>query len=161
MPSINSINFCPNCGAKPMPNANFCMECGYELKLLEEIIAKHDAMNDSFENVTETVDTSINEEYDSDIMDFEPASDNHASKESFNNQPDSNEVKDDFEIVRPDMEDITENNKSEYKGNKESVKAEDTNNDNNFNLVRPNSQNVTIKKPKVKKNFSILNQKKF
>lgn len=148
MPSINSINYCPNCGSKILANAKFCMECGYELKLLEEIIAEYNISNDSFE-----------EKNNNNFKDNEVKSKNIGLEN--NHKTIIDEVKDDFEIVRPDTEDI---NINEYdKTDKELLNEEKNqiNDNNNFNLVRPSSQNVSVKKNKIKKNFSILNQKKY
>lgn len=177
MPSINSINYCPNCGSKIIHNANFCMECGYELKLLVEIITKHQTMNDSFEeqiekddntlykaeDTSEKIDTTENENTISDESsysnkDMELIFD-YATKESNNNESNiQEEIKEDFEIVRPDTEIDDNEYKKDTKTEKEEENISDENN--NFNLVRPNSQTVTVKKAKNKKNFSILNQKK-
>jgi hypothetical protein len=124
------------------------MECGYELKLLEEIIAEYNISNDSFE-----------EKNNNNFKDNEVKSKNIGLEN--NHKTIIDEVKDDFEIVRPDTEDI---NINEYdKTDKELLNEEKNqiNDNNNFNLVRPSSQNVSVKKNKIKKNFSILNQKKY
>lgn len=150
MPSINSINYCPNCGSKRIQNANFCMECGYKLKLLEEILVKQSSINNSnkeeignniFNNNTENRSENLKEDIDT-----------YATT----NQK---EINNDFEVIRPNTEEITENEdeKSEIEFN---VTDNSNNENNNFNLVRPNSQKNSVKKHKVKKNFSILNKKK-
>lgn len=150
MPSINSINYCPNCGSKTIVNANFCMECGYELKILKQIITKHEKLDNSFENCTDTVENTITEESKNYLEDYKST---RNYTEQSTDQTIKEEQNDDFEIVRPDTEEI-----NNTKTNEEKALNEDENN--NFNLVRPNSQNVSAKKNKVKKNFSILNQKK-
>ena len=157
MPSLNSINYCPNCGLKIIPNANFCMKCGYELKLLEEIIAKHEITDNSIEeeiepNVSISLESTNDNTNNEIILDYVDETDNK-------DETIKEEVNEDFEIVRPDME----TSEKEYHSDLESKTNEDNieKEKNDFNLVRPNSQNVTVKKHKVKKNFSILNQKKF
>lgn len=149
MPSINSINYCPNCGSKRIQNANFCMECGYKLKLLEEILVKQDSINNfnEKEKVNNILDNTEN------------TSENLKKDNKTSDTINQDEINKDFEVFRPKTEEINENEdkKTEIEFN---VTDNSNNENNNFNLVRPNSKNNIVKKPKVKKNFSILNQKK-
>ena len=149
MPSINSINYCPNCGSKRIQNANFCMECGYKLKLLEEILVKQDSINNfnEKEKVNNILDNTEN------------TSENLKKDNKTSDTINQDVINKDFEVFRPKTDEINENEdkKTEIKFN---VTDNSNNENNNFNLVRPNSKNNIVKKPKVKKNFSILNQKK-
>lgn len=149
MPSINSINYCPNCGSKRIQNANFCMECGYKLKLLEEILVKQDSINNfnEKEKVNNILDNTDN------------TSENLKKDNKTSDTINQDVINKDFEVFRPKTEEINENEdkKTEIEFN---VTNNSNNENNNFNLVRPNSKNNIVKKPKVKKNFSILNQKK-
>lgn len=149
MPSINSINYCPNCGSKRIQNANFCMECGYKLKLLEEILVKQDSINNfnEKEKVNNILDNTEN------------TSENLKKDNKTSDTINQDVINKDFEVFRPKTEEINENEdkKTEIEFN---VTNNSNNENNNFNLVRPNSKNNIVKKPKVKKNFSILNQKK-
>lgn len=149
MPSINSINYCPNCGSKRIQNANFCMECGYKLKLLEEILVKQDSINNfnEKEKVNNILDNTEN------------TSENLKKDNKTSDTINQDVINKDFEVFRPKTEEINENEdkKTEIEFN---VTDNSNNENNNFNLVRPNSKNNIVKKPKVKKNFSILNQKK-
>ena len=149
MPSINSINYCPNCGSKRIQNANFCMECGYKLKLLEEILVKQDSINNfnEKEKVNNILDNTEN------------TSENLKKDNETSDTINQDVINKDFEVLRPKTEEINENEdkKTEIEFN---VTDNSNNENNNFNLVRPNSKNNIVKKPKVKKNFSILNQKK-
>lgn len=149
MPSINSINYCPNCGSKRIQNANFCMECGYKLKLLEEILVKQDSINNfnEKEKVNNILDNTEN------------TSENLKKDNETSDTINQDVINKDFEVFRPKTEEINENEdkKTEIEFN---VTDNSNNENNNFNLVRPNSKNNIVKKPKVKKNFSILNQKK-
>lgn len=149
MPSINSINYCPNCGSKRIQNANFCMECGYKLKLLEEILVKQDSINNfnEKEKVNNILDNTEN------------TSENLKKDNETSDTINQDVINKDFEVFRPKTEEINENEdkKTEIEFN---ITDNSNNENNNFNLVRPNSKNNIVKKPKVKKNFSILNQKK-
>lgn len=149
MPSINSINYCPNCGSKRIQNANFCMECGYKLKLLEEILVKQDSINNfnEKEKVNNILDNTDN------------TSENLKKDNKTSDTINQDVINKDFEVFRPKTEEINENEdkKTEIEFN---VTDNSNNENNNFNLVRPNSKNNIVKKPKVKKNFSILNKKK-
>lgn len=149
MPSINSINYCPNCGSKRIQNANFCMECGYKLKLLEEILVKQDSINNfnEKEKVNNILDNTEN------------TSENLKKDNKTSDTINQDVINKDFEVFRPKTDEINENEdkKTEIEFN---VTNNSNNENNNFNLVRPNSKNNIVKKPKVKKNFSILNQKK-
>lgn len=149
MPSINSINYCPNCGSKRIQNANFCMECGYKLKLLEEILVKQDSINNfnEKEKVNNILDNTDN------------TSENLKKDNKTSDTINQDVINKDFEVFRPKTDEINENEdkKTEIEFN---VTDNSNNENNNFNLVRPNSKNNIVKKPKVKKNFSILNQKK-
>lgn len=149
MPSINSINYCPNCGSKRIQNANFCMECGYKLKLLEEILVKQDSINNfnEKEKVNNILDNTDN------------TSENLKKDNKTSDTINQDVINKDFEVFRPKTDEINENEdkKTEIEFN---VTNNSNNENNNFNLVRPNSKNNIVKKPKVKKNFSILNQKK-
>ena len=151
MPSINSINYCPNCGSKRIQNANYCLECGFELKLLEQLLDKQNSIKNSEEEKQDN--TLIN---------------NNTTKNSPNDLKENinisimtnqKEINNDFEVIRPNTEEINENEdlKTEIDFN---VTDNSNNEKNNFNLVRPNSQKNSVKKHKVKKNFSILNKKK-
>lgn len=149
MPSINSINYCPNCGSKRIQNANFCMECGYKLKLLEEILVKQDSINNfnEKEKVNNILDNTEN------------TSENLKKDNETSDTINQDVINKDFEVFRPKTEEINENEdkKTEIEFN---VTDNSNNENNNFNLVRPNSQKNSVKKHKVKKNFSILNKKK-
>lgn len=149
MPSINSINYCPNCGSKRIQNANFCMECGYKLKLLEEILVKQDSINNfnEKEKVNNILDNTEN------------TSENLKKDNETSDTINQDVINKDFEVFRPKTEEINENEdkKTEIEFN---ITDNSNNENNNFNLVRPNSKNNIVKKTKVKKNFSILNQKK-
>ncbi|MBE6486675.1 MAG: zinc ribbon domain-containing protein [Methanosphaera stadtmanae] len=158
MPSIKSINYCPNCGSKKIANANFCMKCGYELKILEEILTKHDYLENSNEKSKELVDSSINQELENNPNANEISSD---YIEQYNEATVHEEIQDDFEVIRPDTDDITVNDYNKTKEVLLNEKKAQNDDNNNFNLVRPNSQKVSVKKSKTKKNFSILNQKKY
>ena len=149
MPSINSINYCPNCGSKRIQNPNFCMECGYKLKLLEEILVKQDSINNfnEKEKVNNILDNTEN------------TSENLKKDNETSDTINQDVINKDFEVLRPKTEEINEN-EDKKTGIEFNVTDNSNNENNNFNLVRPNSKNNIVKKPKVKKNFSILNQKK-
>ena len=60
MSSQKTMNFCPNCGTKAIPNAKFCIECGISLIIKEEMQTTSERRLD-FQNIqTETSNAAQN-----------------------------------------------------------------------------------------------------
>lgn len=100
MSTENTIKFCPNCGKKTMPNAKFCIECGYEFALLY----KNNTINEKSNEET-TIEETIpenNKETETTQEDFEikipQKQENHAKTLKQENKSNS------FDIVRPSSE---------------------------------------------------------
>ena len=171
MSSMNSLNYCPGCGSKIRSGANFCMECGYNIGKLRQIIEEADKtmffseteektdlhMESNLEDKLDDTHQELNKEQP--ITTEVVVDENELSLEENNIQ--SGTVND-IELVRPDFNDnnnvrqpSSEHEKQSYN---ESIQIEmdDSSDSNDFDIVRPNSQK---KFKKETKDFSILNSK--
>lgn len=171
MSSMNSLNYCPGCGSKIISGANFCMECGYNIGKLRQIINEADknmSLSETEEKTDLHVESNIEDKLDDIHQELNKkqlitsdvdVDENEISPEENNIQSDT---VNDIELVRPDFND--NNNvkqpSSEYEkqSDNESIQIEidDYSDSNDFDIVRPNSQK---KFKKDTKDFSILNRK--
>lgn len=171
MSLINSLNYCPGCGTKIIPDANFCMDCGYNLGELREIISQADKIT-TFPKTQETVDYEESTGTDNELKDYQQEVNKQqqlsTDADIDENEPstEENNISDavnDIELVRPDY---NENNKvrqpyienvNQSDDGSIKIKIENHDDSNDFDIVRPNSQKNNKKESK---DFSILNQYK-
>lgn len=170
MSPMNSLNYCPGCGTKIIPDANFCMECGYNIGKLRQILNKEDnhtnfsEKNKSTDNLKTYADDKLNNHQEinnEDVITLDVgANENKTLTDDENIQTDA---VNDIELVRPDYNDNNKDRQNslhdENQLENQSIQIElSENNDfNDFDIVRPNTQK-NVKK--VSKDFSLLKKNK-
>lgn len=170
MSSVNSLNYCPNCGTKILPQARFCIECGYEVEKLRKLMDETQKPEMDIENVNNPGDvledeTRINEKSDNrhEHIVYQAVNDeaNTEQEEITKINVPENDIRTDIELVRPDYNEsgrIIQNNTEDDKIEEDTIQIEVSDDDyNDFDIIRPDTQKNDKKQSK---DFSILNQKK-